>query len=147
MKGAGWSPPHAGDTQTTMHKYNTQNPPEPREEVPGYRITDPQTSKDAFDRVCIPQREQDVLDALMTLGGMGSDEQIADVLAEVYSRPEIPSNVSPRIRPLERKGLVERSSLKQESRQGQMCRVSKLTLKGQHRASAWRLVSKSKESL
>lgn len=117
---------------------NTQFPPEPREEVPGYRITDPETSRDAFNNVCIPQREQDVLDALMSLGGSGSDEQIADVLSHVYSRQEIPSNVSPRIKPLMRKGLVEKVSYKVKSRQGQMCRVSKLTLEGQHLATAFR---------
>jgi hypothetical protein len=109
-----------------------------REEVPGYRITDPETSKAAFENVCIPQREQDVLDALMSLGGSGADEEIADVLSAVYSRQEIPSNVSPRIKPLMRKGLVERASYKHKSRQGQMCRVSKLTLEGQHRATAFR---------
>ena len=112
---------------------NTDNC-EVRTEVPGYRITDPGTSAEAFKKVCVPQREQDVLDALLTLGGMGSTEEIADLLSDVYKRDESPSNLSPRIRPLIRKGLVEETAMRRKSRQGRLCTVWALTLEGQHRS-------------
>lgn len=101
------------------------------------RTHDPETSKAAASKVCVPQREADVVDALMTLGGMGSNEQVADVLAHVYQRDEISSNVSPRMCPLIRKGLVEKTDLKHESRQGKQCTIFKLTSEGQHRAHPW----------
>jgi hypothetical protein len=66
--------------------------------TPGYRSTDPDTSKQAFKQVNVPEREIQVLEAIYKLGGSASDEQIADWLAHVYARDEITSNISPRKR-------------------------------------------------
>jgi hypothetical protein len=66
--------------------------------TPGYRSTDPHTSKQAFEQINVPEPEIQVLEAIYKLGGSASDEQMADWLAHVYARDEITSNISPRKR-------------------------------------------------
>lgn len=110
---------------------------EAKAEVPGYRVNDPSTSKEAFEQVCVPQREQDVLNALASLMGEGTCEEITEVCSVVYARTEIPSNFSPRIAQLLRKELVEDTKCKRKSAQGKMQRVVRLTRKGWERASAF----------
>jgi hypothetical protein len=105
--------------------------------VPGYRISDPQTSKQAFESVNIPQREQDVLDALASLGGDGTCDEVTEVCSTVHARAEVPSNFSPRISQLRRKGFIEDTPDKRKSRQGSNQKVVKLTQKGWERAHAF----------
>lgn len=91
------------------------------------RTYDPETSKAAARLVNAPQREIEVICALAAIGGSGSTEDIVDFLNDKFGRAEIPSNVSPRIAPLRRKGLVEYSGKTKKSRQGQANRIWALT--------------------
>lgn len=103
--------------------------PDPLEDRPEARSRkyDPDTSQLAAGLVNVPHREQEVIKALAALFGQGSNEDIANYLNEKYGRTEIPSNISPRIAPLRRKGLVEYSGKTKKSRQGQANRIWALT--------------------
>ncbi len=105
-------------------------PPDALDEAPGYRVSDPETSKEAFDQVNVNERELQVLESLLHLGGQASDEEIADWLSRTNAREEPCSNVSPRVAQLKRKGFLSTCTYKLKSRQGRMCRVTKLTDKG-----------------
>ena len=104
------------------------------------RNTDPATSTEAAASVNVSEREMQVLDALFALTE-GTNEGIADWLANYYARPEIPSNVSPRIKPLRDRGLVEYAGYTKKSRQGSMCKVWRLTEVGKKVAGVaqWRI--------
>lgn len=91
------------------------------------RNSDPDTSHDAAREVNVPDREAEVMEALKRLGGSGSSEDIADELNRMFpGRNEIPSNVSPRIKPLVLKNLVEFCGRKKQSRQGRTNRIWEL---------------------
>jgi hypothetical protein len=87
------------------------------------RSHDPETSREAAASVDVTKREAEVLAALKDLGGKATVEQIADHLAIVNEREELGSNISPRIKPLCRKGKVEFSGEFGVSRQGKRQRV------------------------
>ncbi len=90
------------------------------------RISDPETSKEAGRAVNATHRELEVMKALARLGE-DSSEGIADWFNEKYGRMEVSSNVSPRIRPLIRKGLVEDTGQTKTSRQERENAIWKLT--------------------
>lgn len=72
------------------------------------RRTDPGTSHVAAARVDVPKAERQVLNALATLGGKGINNEIAEVL-------DLRVNAtSPRMKPLEKKGLVRRTEYRRD---------------------------------
>jgi len=97
----------------------------------GARITDPFTSWEAAAEVDVTKRETEIGLALFSLK-RATTEDIADYLSMTYNRQEIPSSVSPRMKPMERKGLVLATADTQYSRQGRRNRVYVLTTRGQH---------------
>lgn len=101
------------------------------------RTHDPDTSKLAAASVKVNLREQDVLDALASLGGDGTCDEVTALCSEVYRRDEIPSNFSPRISTLRRKGLVADTGTTRKSRQGRAQNVVRLTVEGQERSRAF----------
>ncbi len=72
------------------------------------RSSDPDTSKDAAARVNVSKRERQVLDALKSLGDKATTREIAD-----RSGVEL-LTVSPRLKPLEAKGLVRRTEARRD---------------------------------
>jgi hypothetical protein len=69
------------------------------------RSSDPPTSEEAAASVDVNEREFDVLLALFNLG-RGTNEEICWWLNFEFNREGIPSNISPRIKPLRNKGMV-----------------------------------------
>jgi DNA-binding MarR family transcriptional regulator len=70
----------------------------------GFRSTDPSTSKEAFESANVNLLESRVLDALRAMGEKGGTaEEIAELLNISLQ------SVTPRIKPLETKGLVYRN--------------------------------------
>ena len=111
--------------------YETNFPLQPFNDGFGMsRSTDPSTSQVAGALVNTTERELQVIDALVHLFGEGTNEEIAAWLSQYYARPEIPSNVSPRIAPLRNKGLLVYAGYTRKSRQGRANRVWKLTPAG-----------------
>jgi hypothetical protein len=101
------------------------------------RTHDPDTSKEAASKVNVNQREQDVLDALASLGGDGTCDEVTELCAMVYKRDEVPSNFSPRIAQLRSKGLIADTDKTRKSRQGRAQKVVRLTFEGMERAKAF----------
>jgi hypothetical protein len=64
-----------------------------------------------------------VLAALKQMGGEGTNEEIAEYLTRTTGHNELPSNVSPRIAPLRRKGYVRDTGKTRRSRQGKAQKV------------------------
>ena len=75
---------------------------EPRQETGRSRRADPVTAKQAARKVAAPRLEQVVLDALRGTDGLTSEEIAARTGLSLVT-------VSPRLRPLVNKGLVEDS--------------------------------------
>ena len=96
----------------------------------GARLTDPEESFLAAAAVNRPKREFQVALALFNLKE-GTTEDIADWLSARYGRSEIPSNVSPRIKPMEDKGLIIRTTRTKVTRQGRQSKIFALTPKGE----------------
>ena len=90
----------------------------------GYRITGPSTSKAAAMSVNVPERERQVLNALEQMPDReGTVEEITDCMGRINGHQEIPSNISPRIAPLRRKGYVRDTGKTRRSRQGKAQKV------------------------
>jgi hypothetical protein len=90
----------------------------------GYRIMGPSTSKAAALSVDVPAREAQVLSALEQMPNReGTNEEISDCMSRINGHQEIPSNISPRIAPLRRKGYVRDTGKTRRSRQGKAQKV------------------------
>jgi len=90
----------------------------------GYRIMGPSTSKAAALSVDVPAREAQVLNALEHLPNReGTNEEITDYMSRVNEHDEVPSNISPRIAPLRRKGYIRDTGRTRRSRQGKAQKV------------------------
>ena len=95
------------------------------------RTYDPQTSKDAANGVNVKGRQLEFMKALAAMpDGEGITEDVTDRINHMYGRQEIPSNLSPRCKPLRRKGLVVDTGRKKRSRQGELNSIWKLTPEG-----------------
>jgi DNA-binding MarR family transcriptional regulator len=67
------------------------------------RRDDPETSHEAAKKVDATKREKQAIDGLRGLGGEGNSKEIAAFMGvDKWS-------ISPRMKPLEKKGLVERT--------------------------------------
>ena len=91
------------------------------------RTYDPDTSKEAAKNVSVSARCEETLYALYKVGGAGITEDCTDWINHTYGRSEIPSNLSPRVSQLRKKGLVEERGEKRLSRQAGPCTVWFLT--------------------
>lgn len=83
------------------------------------RSTDPTTSHDAAEAMAakVGRMERIVLDAFRDMGNAATAYQI--VVAVQRNHPAIDSNtITPRLKPMERKGLIERTNLKGPGRGG-----------------------------
>jgi hypothetical protein len=90
----------------------------------GYRLMGPSTSKAAAMGVNVPQREAQVIAALEQMPDReGTVEQITDYLTQMNDHDEVPSNISPRIAPLRRKGYIKDTGRTRKSRQGKAQKV------------------------
>lgn len=95
------------------------------------RVTDPPTSHGAAKSVNVKGRQLEFMKALAHLpDGQGIFEEVTDWVNHKYGRCEIPSNLSPRCKPLRRKLLVEDTGRKKRSRQGEPNSIWKLTSLG-----------------
>jgi hypothetical protein len=90
----------------------------------GYRIMGQSTSKAAAMGVNVPERERQVLNALEQMPDReGTVEQITDYLTHMNDHDEVPSNISPRIAPLRRKGYIRDTGRTRKSRQGKAQKI------------------------
>ena len=74
--------------------------------------------------VNVPQREAQVIAALEQMPNReGTVEQITDYLTHMNDHDEVPSNISPRIAPLRRKGYIRDTGRTRKSRQGKAQKI------------------------
>jgi len=113
---------HTTDEMRTADEAAQQLPKKPPQSVTVIgglaRNSDPNPSHLAAANVKATKREREVESALVQLGGRGTTEDIIDSLNQMFEgREEIPSNVSGRMRPMQRKGIVRDSGQVKRSRQ------------------------------